>query len=901
MTGSCLYIVDGHSQLFRAYYAIRNLSSPSGIPTNAVFGFIQMMNKLVRDESPRHLVVVFDAPGETFRTTIYNDYKANRAPAPPDLEVQREWVMKILDAMNIPHMEVIGVEADDVIGTLATEASKNKTDAIIVSSDKDLFQVIDNHVKVFRQHHEHFKVYDAAAVKEELGIVPAKMVDFIALRGDSSDNIPGVTGIGPKSAAKLLKQFDSIEDLYEHLDAVDNKRWRNLLEEHKKQALLSKRLAAIRTDVELEYPSGKKHFDMDTFKINSKMDTTLYSIYRELGFTSLIDEEQLDDAATDVHYRIITQADELQKVVATLSSTSIVSFDTETTSSNPMEAQLVGLSFSIEAGSGWYIPVGHAQDLFSGEYTQLPKKTVMDAVRPVLESADIKKTAHNAKYDLEILANEGVNVQGLYFDTMVASHLLFPERRNHGLKNIARDYMGISMTPIKQLIGTGKKAITMAQVDIEKAGEYACRDADVTLQLTHYLLEGLRDARLDELFFSNELPLITVLNDMEHRGICIDKAHLHLLSQKFGQQLSGLEQEIFRLAGTEFNVHSPRQVAEVLFEKIGLTPVKSGKTGYSTDISVLEQLSAHHPLPRLLLEYRMFDKLKTTYLDTLPGLVHSRTGKIHTSFNQAVATTGRLISSDPNLQNIPVRTKEGRRIRAAFVPCEPDAVLLAADYSQIELRILAHLSEDEELVNAFKEDRDIHSLTATKIFNCSESEVTSTMRAHAKIINFGIIYGMGAPRLARELNISRKEADDFIKDYFRAYTGVKGWIDSIIERARKTGYVSTLLNRRRFLPDINSQNPAMRRSAERIAINTPVQGTAADLIKRAMLTIHDALQNISGRTAMLLQVHDELIFEVPESELQDVTSLVRKEMEQALTLLVPIKVDIKHGKNWAEC
>lgn len=901
MSHNRLYIIDGHSQLFRAYYAIRRLSNSKGLPTNAIYGFVQMLNKLLREEEPEYIVVAFDSPGETFRSNLYTEYKANRAPSPPDMEVQIPWVKRILSAMGIPMIEIQGVEADDIIGTLAKLAEKHNIETIIVSSDKDLFQLISPKIKVLRQHHDEFKLYDSKAVKDEIGVLPEKITDLFGLMGDSTDNIPGVPKIGPKSAAKLLAQFGSLEDLYENLDKVDNPKWRELLRTHKDIAFLSKKLATIKTDVPLSEVLFHNGFNIERFRRRREPAPELYDIYRELEFQSLLKDQAKTVQERKVDYSVVTTRDLLAEVISQLEKSEIFAIDTETTSNDPMKADLVGISISYKPNSACYIPVGHTRDLFSARSIQLNKSEVLLALKPMLESEHLKKTFHNAKYDIKILMREGIRPQGIEFDTMLASYVLNPERKRHNLKDLARDLLEIQMTPLKDLLGRGKKSKTMAQVEILKAGEYSCQDADITLQLTHILREELKRAGLWELFVSLELPLIDVLIDMEMAGIKIDKEHFQRLSKKLDDRLRELTTQIYQTAGVEFNINSPRQVAEVLFERLKLKPLRSGKTGYSTDISVLEELSKEHPLPSLLLEYRMCEKLKTTYVDTLPEIVNPRTGKIHTTFHQSVTATGRLSSSDPNLQNIPVRTPFGKEIRAGFIPSNPDWVLLSADYSQVELRILAHLSQDKELINAFQQDRDIHRLTASKIFACPEDAVTDEMRDQAKTINFGIIYGMGPQRLAKELKISRKQAEDFINEYFRVYTGVKRWVEETISRARETGYVTTLMNRRRHLPDINSPNASLRNAAERIAINTPVQGTAADLIKKAMLNIHRRLKGSGLQAKMVLQIHDELLFDLPKEELEPLKEIVRKEMEQALRLDVPVKVSLKWGNNWAEC
>ncbi|MCX7765510.1 MAG: DNA polymerase I [Candidatus Sumerlaeia bacterium] len=900
MMPKTLYIIDGHSQLFKAYYAIKRLSNSRGLPTNAIYGFVQMLNKLLREQNPEYLVVVFDAPGPTFRDQLYKEYKANRPPAPPDLNVQMPWVKKILAAMGIMQLEVPGVEADDIIGALAQQAANAGIETIIVSADKDLFQLISDKIKVLRQQYDEFKLYTPEEVQAETGVPPEKITDLLGLVGDPTDNIPGVPQIGPKTASKILANFGSVEELYDNLEKVDNPKWRELLLKYKEDALVSKKLATIKKDIPPEQILGKSEFDLEQFRRSAEPQEKLMEIYRKLEFQSLLKQQPKSQIERKLDYKLITTREELRELVEKMGQAELVAFDTETTSSNPMEASLVGVSLSMAPNTGYYIPIGHKSDFFAGELKQLPKKEVLNALQPLLESSQVKKTAHNAKYDIIVLAREGLRPQGIYFDTMLASYLLHPERQSHNLKELAHDLLGIQMTPIKELIGTGKDTKTMDTIEPEKVGMYACQDADTTLQLTQLLKRELQETNLWELFTSLEMPLMEVLVDMEMAGVRIDREHFQRLSQEVGQKLQDLAQKIYAVAGCGFNISSPKQVAEVLFDKLKLKPVKAGKTGYSTDTSVLEQLSSQHPLPGLLVEYRTYEKLKTTYIDTLPRIVNPRTGKIHTTFNQSGSATGRLISSDPNLQNIPVRTPIGKEIRRGFIPSYEDWILLSADYSQIDLRMLAHLSRDSELVNAFKNGRDIHCTTASKIFGVSEDAVTEEMRQQAKVINFGIIYGMGAPRLMKELKVSKNQAEKFISDYFNAYSGVKKWIEQVLVEARKSGYVTTVLNRRRYLPDINSPNPAMRSAAERIAINTPVQGSSADLIKRAMLAIHRRLQQANLRARMIIQIHDELIFDLPESELETVMQVVKEEMEQALELAVPLTATLKWGKSWAD-
>lgn len=887
-----LYIIDGHSYLYKAYYAIRNLSSSKGMPTNAIYGFVQMLNKLIRECQPKYLAVVFDHPGPSFRNKLYADYKAHRPPIPSDLQMQIPWVKRVLGALGITLIEQEGVEADDMIGSLSKSASQAGFKVMVVTADKDLFQLVSDSVSIMRAQPERLDIYDPPKVKEKMGVLPEQIVDFIGLVGDTSDNIPGVPSIGPKTAAALLAEYGTIENLLANSQHIENEKQRRVIQEHVDQALLSKRLAVIKTDVAL--PVSTESFAWE-FRPNDE----LVNLYREMEFHSLLEGLRVAGPKRDVTYQTITAHEALTAEVAKARGAAYVAVDTETTSEDPMRAALVGISISYEPESAFYVPCGHTGHAATAQQMSLTE--VREILGPLLADATIEKCGQNIKYDLKVLRRHGFSFDGIVFDTLLASYLLNPDKKSHNLKELGLDYLNIVMTPITDLIGKGKSAITMAEVEIERASRYACEDADVTLQLSHILLERLKEAELLPLFQEIEMPLLEVLNAMEMEGVCIDVPYFRHLSREMQHRLNELAQEVFQIAGHEFNINSPKQVAKVLFDELELPPIRKGKSGYSTDVRVLEELSVSHPLPGLLLEYRAYEKLKSTYVDSLPDMVNPHTGRIHTSYNQFIAATGRLTSSEPNLQNIPVRTKQGREIRRGFVVSEPSRVLLSADYSQIELRILAHLSEDTALVEAFHRNEDIHRVTAAKIFGCAPNEVTSEMRDQAKIVNFGIIYGMSAHGVSQQLKIPRALAEAFIKEYFAAYQGVKGWIDSVLRFARDNGYVTTLLNRRRYLSNITSFNGVLRSNAERMAINMPVQGTSADMIKKAMIAIDRALRKDGLKTRMIMQVHDELIFDVPEDEAPLVSKIVEREMTGALALRVPVVVAISTGKNWAEC
>jgi DNA polymerase-1 len=893
----CLFIIDGHSLLYKSYYAIRGLSTRSGIPTNAIFGFAQMLLRIIREAEPRYLCFTFDSKTPSFRRELYPEYKANRAVMPDDLQGQIPYVFRMLDAFRIGYIIQEGFEADDLIATLSHQAEEKGWETKVVTADKDLFQIVNDRTHILRFGPKEIEEFDPESVWKKMGVQPEQITDYFGLTGDASDNIPGVAGIGPVTASKLLKEFKTLDEVIDKADSIKNAKAQQKIKENINQARLSRQLATVIRDVPI-------NFDLHDFAINMEITPELESLFNELEFKALLTslkntgEEQIKAKRT-VQYKIIRTHEELKEYVLKAQDASILSVDTETTSPDPMRCRLVGISLSCAPGEAVYIPLSHKETAAEGRQISLDEATALLA--PLFKSNDIKKCGHNIKYDIHVLHRVGLNLGNIAFDTILASYLLNPDKASHGLKTIVPEELGIFMEPITNLIGKGKTSITFDHVPMSKAAEYACRDADVTLELMSHFQKQLAKVHLDHLFHEIEVPLIPVLEDMESRGIAIDTAHFEMLSRKTQVHLKQLEKECHELVGYDFNLNSPKQISKVLFEDLKLTPTKKGKTGYSTDVTVLEALSQNHPLPGKLLTYRIFEKLLSTYIDVLPRLVHPETGRIHTTFIQTGTATGRLASRDPNLQNIPVRTPEGRAIRAGFIPGEKGWVLVSGDYSQIELRILAHISGDKTLIRAFQEDKDIHNLTATKIFGGIEEWITPEMRDIAKTINFGVIYGMSAYRLATELGITRSEAGKFIDDYFKTYQGVKNWIDHIIQEARTAGYVRTLSGRLRYIPDLKNSNRNIRAAAERIAINTPIQGACADMIKIAMISIHNRfnLENIESR--LLLQVHDELIFEVPEREIDRISSIITEEMEQALPLDVPVKVGVKIGSNWSEC
>ena len=884
-----IYLVDGSSYIYRAYHAIQGLTNSKGLPTNATFGFTRMLIKLLEDRKPEYLIIFFDSKGPTFRHKIFEHYKANRPPMPDDLAVQIPYIKQVTQGFNLSQLELEGYEADDLIGTVATKAEKAGFSVVMVSGDKDFMQLVTENSHIWDPMKD--KITTIEKIRESFGLEPSQVTDVMGLAGDTSDNIPGVPGIGPKTANSLIKVYGTIDNLYKNLDNIAPKRQKENLAKFKDQAYLSRRLVEIDTKAPIE-------FNPESFRLGNADNKELSNLFRILEFRQLQQAYPAQSNLGDKKYQGIGNLSDLKNLISLMEKSERFSIDTETTSTDPMKARLVGLSFSMRAGEAFYIPCGHINENIS---SQLKPELILKQLRPVLENPNIKKIGQNIKYDWLVLNRHGVCLQGISFDTMIASYLLNPSKRAHNLDQIALDFLDYKTITYEEVTGKGKNALSFDQVPLERAVPYACEDADITLMAADILKPRLEEIGLMELFEKVELPLIPVLMRMEHRGILVDTQRLKDLSKMFGLQMEKLEQEIYVLAGEKFNINSSQQLGQILFDKLNLPVQKKTKkrTGYSTDVSVLTTLSGIHELPAHILRHRTLSKLKSTYTDALIDLVHPETGRIHTSYNQTITATGRLSSSDPNLQNIPIRTEEGKEIRSAFIPKE-GWLLMSADYSQIELRILAHYSKDEILIDAFHKDEDIHARTASEIFNVFPEMMDSELRRQAKVINFGIIYGMGPFRLSNELGISQKMAKTYINNYFSRYRGVKNFIDQTIESARESSKTSTLLGRIRLLPEINSTNKIIRQGAERTAINTPIQGTAADLIKVAMINVDNALRKKGLETSMLLTVHDELVFEVPPGEIHQATHLVRNLMENVWKLNVPLKVNIQSGKNWAE-
>lgn len=884
-----IYLIDGSAYIHRAYHAIRSLSTSRGFATNAAFGFTRMLIKLINDRAPKYAAMVFDSRGATFRHLMFAEYKANRLKMPDDMAAQIPYIKKITDGFNIPVIELPGFEADDLIGTLAKKAEAAGYEVVMVTGDKDFIQLITDSISVWDPMKD--EVLDRPAVLAQFGIEPLQMLDVQGLSGDTSDNIPGVPGIGRKTAIKLVQTFRSIDELYQRLGEISSAKQLEKLETYREQAFLSRDLAKIDTDAPVD-------LDLDGIEMRPPDNRKLAALFGELEFRQLQKDFPVETDLSEKDYRTVSDEAGLDALVESLKAAGRFAIDTETTSLFPMAAELVGLSFSITPGSAVYVPCGHTCE----GAEQLCRSTVLEKLKPVLEDPRIEKIGQNIKFDWNILRRCGIELSGVVFDTMVASYLLNPEKRAHNLEQIALDYLDHRMITYDQVIEVnGKRCASFGEVPVDAACTYSCEDADITLEASRKLAPMIETAGLTRLFETVEMPLVPVLVRMEQTGIRADADRLRTMSKELADELEYMEGEICRMAGEEFNIQSSQQLGYILFEKLCLPRQKKTKkkTGYSTDVEVLTALAPYHELPALILRHRMLAKLKSTYVDALFELINPETGRIHTSFNQTVTATGRLSSSNPNLQNIPIRTEAGRDVRRAFIPRD-GWFFVSADYSQIELRLLAHYSGDEKLIRSFEKGEDIHTRTAAEVFMADPAMVTAELRRQAKVINFGIIYGMGAYSLSKELGISQKMAKTYIDNYFYRYSGVREFIEKTLEIARTTGKVGTELGRIRYLPDINSKNKNMQAFAERTAINMPIQGTAADLLKLAMIRMDRAIAEKRLKSAMLLTVHDELVFEVPQDELESLQALAREVMENVWDLRVPLKVNLGIGKDWAE-
>ncbi len=895
-----LLLFDGNALIHRAFHAIPPLTvSKTGEMVNAIQGFASTLLKVLNEIKPTHWAIAFDTPAPTFRHEKFEEYKAQRPKAPEELVSQIKRVHQLVDAFNIPAFEIDGYEADDVLGTLSCQASQQNVDTLIVTGDNDMLQVVSPSTKVMspRRSFSDTVIYDETGVEEKYGISPDQLADFKALTGDPSDNIPGIPGIGDKTAVKLLRQFNSLEGIYKHIDEVTPEKLQALLHDHKDRALQNKELATIVTDVPIT-------FNLDTCQVSTYDRQQVVELFRELGFAQLLTRlpEEIEGTPPapptkpipKKDYHIIDTEQALDRLITQLSAAKEFAVDLETSSTEVMACEIVGISLSSTPGEAYYIPVGH---LGLSQISQLPLPQVIARLKPVLEDNKIPKIAQNGKFDMTVLAEHGIKLENLSFDTMIAAYLL--GEKSIGLKALAFNKLGVEMTPITDLIGKGAKQLSMAMAPIEEVADYACADADMTLRLKSVLDTELQEERLWQLFSEVEMPLVPVLVAMERNGVAIDVELLRDMSHSLGKEMLRLEAEVYNSLGYRFNLNSSQQLSKILYEELMLPKPRKTKSGYSTDATALEELKGTHPIIEFVLQYRQLAKLKSTYTDSFPALVNPKTGKLHTSFNQTGTTTGRLSSSEPNMQNIPIRTELGGKIRQAII-AEQGWQLLSADYSQIDLRALAHISQDPELIATFFRDDDVHTATASLVFNVSPDKVTSEMRRVAKTVNFGVIYGMSDYGLEQATSFNREEAAQFISAYFEKYPKVKEYIEATKNQAREQGYVQTVLGRRRYIPEINSPNRQIREAAERMAINMPVQGTSADIIKIAMVNLHREMEKQNLRSKMTLQVHDELLFEIAPEETEQMKELVSQIMPQALKLSVPLKIDIKLGKNWAD-
>ena len=892
---SRLILVDGSAVAYRSYFAlIRSpLINSRGENTGAVFGFVNSLNKIVREYQPDYLAVVFDTPAPTFRHELYEEYKSTRAKTPDELIEQFPWIDRAIEAFNIPVLRMDGFEADDLIGTLSVKAAADGIEVLMFTGDKDFYQLVTDKIKIL--HPKDFSIIDPAGVKVKFGVLPERVIDVLALMGDTSDNVPGVQGVGPKTAISLIEEFGDFATVLKEGPVKRKGKVAAMLAEHKETAELSYKLVTINTDCPIK-------FEPESLRLQNPDNQKLADLFQRLEFKTLAEKYATEEATSlfdtkpgtsSADYKAVTSVEELDILLTEAEKIGQIAIDTETTSIKSLKARLVGISFSFKEATAYYVPVGHEH----GE--NLPLDEVLSRFARLFDT-DTKIIGQNLKYDRQIFKNHGVDIGVSYFDTMIAAYLINPGGRGYNLDSMALEKLNYKMTPIKDLIGSGKNQKSFALVDIATATSYSGEDSDMTLRLKNLFEPDILKLKLDRLLHEIEMPLIPVLGDMEEAGVRIDTDYLLELSKDYGAKLVEIESKIYQEAGEEFNINSPQQLARILFEKLYLKSSRrtAKGTARSTSVDILEKLAEIHPVPRLVLEYRQLMKLKSTYIDAIPELIDPETSRVHTSFNQTIAATGRLSSSDPNIQNIPIRTPEGRRIRKAFIPADDNHRILSADYSQIELRIMAHFADDKTMIESFRSGEDIHRRTAAEVYGVALSEITDEQRRAAKTANFAIIYGVSAYGLSQQSELSFGASKDFIDIYFERYPGIKKYMEDIKQFARDNGYVATLFDRRRYLPDIKAKSVQARQFAERTAINTPIQGTAADMIKIAMIRISAAMKGMRSR--MILQVHDELVFDAHNDELDDLTALVILEMEGAVKLKVPVKADVGSGANWLE-
>ena len=880
-----LYILDASSYVFRAYHAIGLLTNSKGFPTNAIFGFINMFNKFIMETKPEYFVAVFDSGGKSFRNEIYDDYKANRGEAPEDISLQFPKIIEYLKLRGICVMSQENFEADDIIGSLSKKyQAKNKI--TIISGDKDFTQLINK--KTIMLDTMKNRVTDDKEVLSKYGLKPEQMIDYFSLVGDSIDNIPGVRGIGPKTAQSLIDKFKTLDNLYKNIKKIDKERIKNLLEENKELAYISKELVTINTNLEITD-------DFNQFKISSSNNQELNDFFKELEFDSMIDDDFKKSDLRDTKYSIINNKKDFIRLKKSLSRIKEFSLDLETTSINALDAEIVGIAISYNSDEGFYIPLSHETDI-----DQLDLNYVLENLKEILESSKIKKIGQNLKYEILVFKNYSINLGGIYFDTMVASHFLDSSLQSYSLDNLSRRFLDHKMLSYKDITKIEKKEIPFKQVPVDVAMNYACEDSDITYKLYCIFKDKLLDKDLLVQFHKNEMPFVSVLANLESNGVFIDSKKLNDISAKFEKKINKIEKTIYKSIGYEFNINSTLQLRDILFDKLKLKPFKKTKKGeFSTDSESLQSIEDQHSIVKEILAYRFYSKLKSTYLDSLPELINVNSNRVHTSYNQTGTSTGRLSSSNPNLQNIPIKTDEGKQIRESFSSPNDDSVIISADYSQIELRLLAHFSGDPTMLKSYKNNEDIHLNTASEIFEVPINKITSQQRSLAKTINFGIIYGIGPKRLSLQIDSDIKTAKEYIEKYFSRYSRVKNYFEDTISYTRENGYIETILNRKRYLKDINSKNFILRSANERAAINTPIQGSAADVIKLAMININQD-KELKNYAKLVIQVHDELVFECKKDKVDYVSKKVKNYMENSIKIKVPLKVDINKGQSWSD-
>ncbi len=882
-----IFIIDAVNYLFRSYYAIGPMTNKKGISTSALYGFIRSINKLINDFNPKYLIAVFDGPeSKESRLKVYSDYKMHRKKAPDDLYPQFEMAFNFCNLAGIAALSIRGFEADDTMATIANWASEKNMNVYICTSDKDLMQMVNKNTFVLNAHKDN-QIFDENGVKELFGVTPKQMLDYLSIVGDKSDNIPGIEGFGPKTATSLLNEFDTLDNIYDNLNKISSEKRKVTLLEQKENAYLSKKLATLQLNVLIPQ-------DLNFYKLASPQEEELENFYKEMNFLSLLKEKYLHEPkkpeVKEKNYVLIQNEKELTNLIETLSKEKEIAIDTETTDLNFILSRLVGVGLSIEPAKAYYIPLNG----------NIEKEVAILKLKSLIENENISFIGHNLKYDYHILLNHNIEIKNISFDTILASYLINPQNRRHNLDTLVLEKFGITKIPIEDLIGKGKNLITMNDVPLDKITEYCCEDVDYTLRLKQLFEKELKEKNLDHILYEIELPLLPVLVRMERNGIFVDKENLYEMSKEINHQSYLIEGEIYSLAGKKFNINSPKQLSEILYVDLALS-VPRKKGAFSTSADVLEKLKGKSPIIDLILKYREYQKLLSTYIEALPLQINPKTNRIHTTFNQSITATGRLSSKDPNLQNIPIRSEEGKKMRQGFKPQKLGWFYLSADYSQIELKLLAHFSEDPKLLKAFNNGDDIHTLTASLIYNVPIEDVTKKMRDAAKTVNFGILYGQSAFGLSEQLNISPKEAKEFINTYFERYSKVASYLEECKQKVYETKISYTLIGRQRPLPEIDNKNPIIRAAAQRLAINTPLQGTAADLIKLAMINIDKEIRKQNLKGFMILQIHDELLFEIPHDEIEIFKVLVKDKMENVFKLKVPLTVNIEVGTNLSEC